>query len=856
MVNVKTFLCALTLLFIFSFGHVETALAQPGGNETVLVQGNPPLTQSMVNKSIDLLEWSLGVTFSAEHQSKIQRILINVWRTNNRAQIKSTLDVVEIHNQLSLMGDTERNNMRERFRSSLLQSLNKEPKDELSQATLEAYEAARVPGPKPSTLANNSPTQPVEENPNKQFGTTSAWKSHGSGLWTYTAVSTPPTAEQAKALLNKIAPVASQATADTQPLAGFDEAIGNARKFLNERASREALAAFNSSPQARSANRAAVAAGGALISRRPLAALAALLRAHELDPRNATHLANLAAVLSYVGLPREALAILNSPLVRNGSIASPLGMGGQAAAFNTRGHALLQLGHAKEAEAALRQAVAQSPNLSEAQTNLAVALWLHSDERKKDEAAKMIAAVWRRVLENTGVSERTGDETEPPVPAKETPEQIPIEIFESNRTGTAGLDLSRGKRLHLPDLKIPSTLEDAVAMSPKYRKLTSEVSEVIDRLSKRGEQLQETAEQQAPGKLNRTVNEINAMRALGSLEHVKRHPTIRPLWEKAHKAFINNYQGVNFNGLSYSTSEMYGEPPAGVAKPESLSQQLLKKYELLFNPEEAEIRSSCANSVGQACPARIRANYDVKRCEAAREVHAKWRSAIHDYDTALRNYLEAAYKYMTAGVANIPDPIEHELFRVQIEKHIYEEWLILIEAVDSPFDDSRQGASYCRSRSHAAGEDLKNLQAEKPDYCPDLLKGNKVKVDFEIVSVSFGCETIGVELSSPWLGLFVEGEGTFKGGWISQYQGVTIGFGVKAGVKVPGVPEEVGAGVEGKAGGYVKVDQHGRVTDAGFKTGATASTGIGGSDAFAAGETGADLELTILPALGLHGPVN
>lgn len=609
-------------------------------------------------------------------------------------------------------------------------------------------------------------------------------------------------------------------------------------------------------PQARDAKRAAVAAGGAMVANKPLAALAALLRAHELHPQSATYLANLAAVLSYIGMPREALVILDSPIVRNGQIASPLGMGGQAGALNTRGYSLLQLGKYSEAEAALREAIARSPNLIEAKFNLAFALWMQDDPQKKEEGGRLIAAVWRRNPRQSPKN-NTGKKTPPSEPEKPSSEEIPIEIFESDKTGTANLDLSRGKRLKLPDLKIPSSLEASVAMSPKYKKLMGEVQAVLERLSQRREQVSDIVEERAP-RLNRTMNEYKAMKAL-LRENVRQHPTIRPFWEKAQKAFINNNQGVPFSGglvrdvggVRNTSTDLFEALPEDFTPVPSQLERLQRKYSEIFEHEERE-SGGCRTG---SCVAQARRKYDLVRCATIRDAHGKWRSAIHDYDTALRNYLQASYKHMTAIVANIPNPEEHELFRTEIEIDIYEEWLALIIAVDSISDASSQGISYCRSIGEVIGDDLENLQAEKADNCPNVLKGaNKVKVDLEFISVSFNCETIGVELSSPWLGLFVEGEAKFKGGWISKYQGATIGFGIKAGAEVPGLPKEVGAGVEGKAGGYVKLDSDGNIKDAGFKAGVTVSTGIEGSDIVGAVETGTDVELTILPALGLPLP--
>ena len=70
------------------------------------------------------------------------------------------------------------------------------------------------------------------------------------------------------------------------------------------------MAAFRSSPAYRRADRAEAAAAEAVALGEPRAALAALLRAHRLSPREPRYLVAAAGLLTSVGAPREALALL------------------------------------------------------------------------------------------------------------------------------------------------------------------------------------------------------------------------------------------------------------------------------------------------------------------------------------------------------------------------------------------------------------------------------------------------------------------------------------------------------------------------------------------------------------------
>lgn len=843
------------LVFTFCVIFSVSAMVSPvlPQTEERLAQGNPPLTKSMVFQSIDLLEWSLDISFPSEQKSKIQQILINAWQTNNRAQIKSVLDAVNIHNKLSQMTPAERNNFRERFKTVILENLRKDPTDELSQTVLSVIQPTNNPRPIPDVPISNKQTvadDKIRGEADKQTQTNASPRQQSEGEeWTFSQ-SAPLTAEQAESVLEQFTP---KKTVANSGVLTFEQALASARRFLNDGVGSKAVADFYTSPKAKDADSAAAIAAGAMIRGLPTLAVAALLRAHELEPQDATHLVNLAAVLSYIGMSHEALAILDSPIVKNGENASPLEIGGKAGALNVRGFALLEQGQAKEAEDALRQAVALSPNFGEAKTNLAFALWAQDNPKKKEEGAQLIAAVWRR-----STPSKMYDVVEKTPPTTESEGEIPIEVFDGDKTGAANLDLSRGKRLRLPDLKIPGSLEASVAMHPKYEKLGKEITAIVSALGSKQEQLLEARESKTQKEIEKAADNPSAMSAilarqekyekfdeLINWDNVRQQPSVRPFWEKLREACRNNYQGVHFD---------QGCVQAGIFddtkldKIETQANQLAKKF------AQIEGRNGYPSPLGKD-------EDRPKRCDATREAHAKWRSAIHNYDTAFRNYLQAAYKYMTALIANISDPVEHELAQNRIEQQIYFAWQTEgINYVDSFYNAANEAMKYyCKSSNEPESEDLQNLTAEKPDRCPEELKGkNKMTIDLAIVSVSFNCESIGVEVSAPsWITPFIEWEGKFKGGWISQYKGSTISFGVKVGTKIPGVGAlGIKPGLSQKAGGYVKVDSGGNVKDYGLKSGTSVKVSGGtkvldqsvGSGA----KTGSSLTFSFAPTMGNH----
>jgi hypothetical protein len=207
------------------------------------------------------------------------------------------------------------------------------------------------------------------------------------------------------------------------------EAIASAKRFLDRTAGPGAAEQFAASPEYQDADRAETAAAAAVVAGRPGAALAALVRAHELEPAEASHLVNAAALASSVGLPAEALAMLDGARRLDDPDHPGMGVPRHAVALANRGQALALLGRHVEADGALDGALAAEPLLTEASATQAATTVCRQDAK---------AAVRHR---------RKGKQ----------------------RQGTKPLDPSHGKESLLRDLTLPAFPEQAATMKPFYQ---------------------------------------------------------------------------------------------------------------------------------------------------------------------------------------------------------------------------------------------------------------------------------------------------------------------------------------------------------------------------------------------------
>lgn len=156
----------LWCIVLIAVGNYTQAIAQE--KDVILVNGNPPLTQLMVGKTIVLLDWILDLKLTKDQENKIGDVIQNAWRTKNKAQMKSTLDVIDVYEHIVKLSEPERNKVKEKMQPQVLANLYKDPADKLSQVVISAYEASHSVTPKRMPSENSKNT--VLQNSNSQAG--------------------------------------------------------------------------------------------------------------------------------------------------------------------------------------------------------------------------------------------------------------------------------------------------------------------------------------------------------------------------------------------------------------------------------------------------------------------------------------------------------------------------------------------------------------------------------------------------------------------------------------------------------------------------------------------------------------
>ncbi len=263
---------------------------------------------------------------------------------------------------------------------------------------------------------------------------------------------------------------------DTGPL-DLDEAI----EFLQEKVEtdadgRDLLEDVRDSENGENANALMADAMALLSVGEAWGAVANLLVAWEIakdnDEDEASPLLSLAGLANSQGLPHVALALLEAAnKAKVNGVDAPAGISKQAAWLNNKGHALLLLGEYEDAETVLQQALALSPEMSEAARNLVYVL-LKQDRR--DEARALMPRVAFRLPGPPAVAVSVKPEKPDPSTPKDEPphDEVKPELWVKqpflleDESGyvrlplSISLDLSRKGQIAWPEIIIPEPGQD------------------------------------------------------------------------------------------------------------------------------------------------------------------------------------------------------------------------------------------------------------------------------------------------------------------------------------------------------------------------------------------------------------
>ena len=111
----------------------------------ILVPGEPPLTQQIVDDQADVIEWLVDVPLTAAQRAWVRDQVVAEWKRKDRPEMEKTLGVARMRAQLADLSPPQRDYAREQMLPGAVAQWRAEPNDPASRTLLSIYESARQP---------------------------------------------------------------------------------------------------------------------------------------------------------------------------------------------------------------------------------------------------------------------------------------------------------------------------------------------------------------------------------------------------------------------------------------------------------------------------------------------------------------------------------------------------------------------------------------------------------------------------------------------------------------------------------------------------------------------------------------
>lgn len=511
-------------------------------------------------------------------------------------------------------------------------------------------------------------------------------------------------------LLKPVMCLPSQVRGGAMPLT---KALASIDSTLNAKAGKADVAAFEKSADAKSTKKLESAAVNALAAGAPGAALAALVRMHELEPKEASHLVNAASVATAVGMPREALGMLDAAERLDDRVPGAWGLNSKAVILANRGQALTSMGRFGEAERALTAAQALEPALKEASQTATVATLCQN---------KLPAAIAAR---------KKGIHRDPP------PED----------------DDSLGIASGLRELQLPPTPSQGPDMHPFYvQQQGPDRFADVEALQKRQFEAQQAWDQKAKTEAERKAGNRLLVASYKASQRPAMEAMERTFFDKVHKVHATHEAfWCGDQACSNATTEVtrYREEARDIC--EARSDAGIEDYGPCYDREFSD------------------------RCiPATRIKHQQWLDEIQEAHDAGDAYQRALSKKISAIAARAKDPKLHKLILSGIEDH--EDGAFFLVQQPAMFWTNnlridKEGCVEAPEPPQVVAPDP--AAAQSPGACPDPLKSTNALLDIGPVQLKFSCEQVQLagSLGEGWIKGFGELTYDFRGGKISVFAG-------------------------------------------------------------------------------------
>jgi hypothetical protein len=524
------------------------------------------------------------------------------------------------------------------------------------------------------------------------------------------------TGDDARAALLSAAAACPKPSSAKLRVPSMNAALAAARKQLDHHSSATARRKLDATSAVGNARKARLLAAAALAENRPEAALAILLDSRARAHSDSATRVDLGSVLVTLGLPAQALAVLDS-VHSFGHTASSLGIGLKPVAMNDKGFALFQLGHFTAAGRDFAKAARGESLFAEARDNVAAAK-LCADPHSPP--ANLLPAPWR-------------DPNIPTVNDPSSGDLIPVtaDVFNlSAGRQPAALQPKADSTEPYAELTIPwaQTAADMAAWEPMYAQLAQEVSDDVGVIT----QLDLQAGQQEATNSWLTQRRDNAIFAA--------------------------------MGLFTATNTQLASLTTAVGNSLDAAQGVQDQ----LNSDLGADQEACADAISQDC-------YDQKCTASEESAHTKWRADMEQADGSQGEAVELVLQEATALAADTNSAAAQQ--QLMLDVRVYADSNLLLVTQEAALWAQQLTYGVPCTISSTPAPAVGQIETPSGGAACQALPGNSFSISLaDTVELDVDCGDVGVTVKEPGpLGLFASASYSLKAGSLTLFGGGMAG---------------------------------------------------------------------------------
>ena len=127
------------------------ALAQ---SRNVIADGQPPLTQTMVNRLTRLMEWSLNTDLNDEEHTALRSAVMSYWQRQDEKEMKAVLNMLDFEQKLATATEEKKRELQPQIQEGVIKAMKEDPNDPMNQVLATAYRRSRSASTTPGSAAS------------------------------------------------------------------------------------------------------------------------------------------------------------------------------------------------------------------------------------------------------------------------------------------------------------------------------------------------------------------------------------------------------------------------------------------------------------------------------------------------------------------------------------------------------------------------------------------------------------------------------------------------------------------------------------------------------------------------------